>query len=425
GPRDVQYGDPAIITCTVYPAWPVKVTWYRNDVEIPRSDRFYIQSAAAELDDNSDNEEQGRYDNDVGNGENNNKVWVATLQILSNAKNSRLTGKRFSEQFGTTHKILVAQVESLTAEPNIDLVEYGDSLTFTCTVSGTDDEILWLKDGSQMEFGFGVPGRQRYTSEPLPGQRTSTIHIESLSFSDNGQYVCYVPGASKNILINLEGRPSRLIGVTGSDFAEFDYASIACRTKYAKDPEEGVEWLFEGSPLFMESAFERSILHEDHNVTVHELIIASAWTRHEGTYTCRTPYGEDSIKIYMYQSPIFDLRPLDEHEALVGDEVQFTCSATGHPEPLISWEKQQDGSWISLADMENVKIDTPGVISLGFVTKKDEGLYRCLATSAAGTVATPTKLIIKPPPPKVWEVLIPDNVIEGSTLNITCVTQNW
>lgn len=66
-------------------------------------------------------------------------------------------------------------------------------------------QVVWLKDGAEMQFDPAYPQRQRYNNNETPNIMTSTVYIESMSFSDNGHYVCYIPGASKDILINIEG----------------------------------------------------------------------------------------------------------------------------------------------------------------------------------------------------------------------------
>lgn len=42
---------------------------------------------------------------------------------------------------------LVPRVESLTAEPSRDAVEYGQSLSLTCVVSGSDSEVSLAQFG--------------------------------------------------------------------------------------------------------------------------------------------------------------------------------------------------------------------------------------------------------------------------------------
>ena len=65
--------------------------------------------------------------------------------------------------------------------------------------------MVWLKDGSELRFGQAFPGRRKISTMQPPNRLVSTVQFESMSFADNGQYVCYIPGASKNLLINIEG----------------------------------------------------------------------------------------------------------------------------------------------------------------------------------------------------------------------------
>lgn len=67
------------------------------------------------------------------------------------------------------------------------------------------EQVVWLKDGSELLFGPDFPGRRKQSIVQAPNRLVSTVHFKAMSFADNGQYVCYIPGASSNILINIEG----------------------------------------------------------------------------------------------------------------------------------------------------------------------------------------------------------------------------
>ena len=62
-----------------------------------------------------------------------------------------------------------------------------------------------------------------------------------------------------------------------------------------------------------------------------------------------------------------------------GQHVTFTCSATGPPEPMITWSKSQG----SLPASSN--ITSEGKLTILNVTTDDSGSYLCNATSAIGT----------------------------------------
>ena len=56
----------------------------------------------------------------------------------------------------------------------------------------------------------------------------------------------------------------------------------------------------------------------------------------------------------------------------------FKCAAKGYPTPVIKWQK--DGKKIP----GNSNMSKEGTLVMSSVTKKDQGMYTCIATNWAG-----------------------------------------
>ena len=74
--------------------------------------------------------------------------------------------------------------------------------------------------------------------------------------------------------------------------------------------------------------------------------------------------------------PRFTVKPPLSIFAGIGDTLTLNCSATGDPQPVISWRKQ--GGHLPVG--RNLQIN--GTLVIRDITKNDTGYYICTATSA-------------------------------------------
>ncbi|XP_042205115.1 obscurin-like [Homarus americanus] len=417
GPSHVKYGDSATFTCTISPPWPVKVTWLKDGVEIPDTDRLYTQSVRAVANRKVQEERQDAVEE-----------LLATLTVVTIRKDTNFTCHIETDppdERTIQVTVRVPRVVSLMSEPDKDTVEYGQSLSLSCIVSGSDSEIVWLKDGSELLFGHNFLGRQKYTSEQTPNMMASTVHIESVSFIDNGHYVCYIPGASKDILINIEGRPARLLGMTSGDFFEDEALTLSCTTQYAKDTQRStVRWHFEDEVLDP-SFYETRMYRLDYNMTVHELTIPRAGEQNAGKYQCVTPYGSASKTVNLFVPPSLS-EPLPS-ELLVkeGEELRITCQTIGRPRPVVHWERKIGELWLPVDEVLGRDVDTDGVLTVPVAAVSDAGNYRCAAKSDAGSFLAEVVVSVERASPEVFDMAAPESVTVGDNFTIQCSVMNW
>ncbi|XP_068204997.1 uncharacterized protein [Palaemon carinicauda] len=418
GPSEVKFGKAATFYCVITPPWPVKVTWYKNGEEIDASDRFYTQNVERTTD-------------AVGDRQIQEEKLVATLAVTSVRKDSVFSCRIDSDppdQKNMPVKVLVPRVESLTTDPDKDIVEYGQPLAITCVVSGTDSEILWLKDGAKLDFGPHTPGREIYASAEDENRFGSTVYIESMTFRENGHYVCYIPGASRNILINIEGRTPRLLGVTGGDFFEAETLTLRCSMQYLRHSQPGnFKWLYEGAELDP-NYFQFREYQTDYNVTVHELAIPNADQENEGTYDCITPYGTASISVNMFVPPSLGEPLPSEVKVREGDTIQIACKAVGTPPPAISWEKRigtVGDNWVPVENTGGVEVGANGELRIPAASMGDSGNYRCAAQSEAGSFLADLVVSVIRAGPEVFDIIAPPIVIVGDNFTVQCTVINW
>ena len=91
--------------------------------------------------------------------------------------------------------------------------------------------------------------------------------------------------------------------------------------------------------------------------------------------------------------PRFTVKPTVKFFARPGETLKINCSATGDPQPIISWKKQ--GSQLPVGRSQQMN----GALVIRSVTMNDTGLYISVATSAGVFgVETVTYINVKDPP---------------------------
>ena len=96
--------------------------------------------------------------------------------------------------------------------------------------------------------------------------------------------------------------------------------------------------------------------------------------------------------IVIVSHPRFTVKPPVSIFAWLGDTLTLNCSATGDPQPVISWRKQ--GGHLPVGRNQQIN----GALVIRDITKSDTGYYICTATSAGVfDVETLTHLQVYPP----------------------------
>ena len=88
--------------------------------------------------------------------------------------------------------------------------------------------------------------------------------------------------------------------------------------------------------------------------------------------------GKDVQKtlLVVVSFPQFTVKPPAEIKGRIGANLTLNCSATGDPQPVISWKRQ--GSQLPVGRSQQID----GALVIRDVQKQDAGIYICVATSA-------------------------------------------
>ena len=117
-----------------------------------------------------------------------------------------------------------------------------------------------------------------------------------------------------------------------------------------------------------------------------------------GTVVKRTVLGVISL-------PRFAVKPPSKVTVLIGETLTLNCSATGDPEPIMNWKKQEAQLPVGRSQQIN------GGLFIRNVKKEDAGNYICAATSVGVfDVETVTAVDVLPPKGKRGYRLLPEPV---------------
>lgn len=89
--------------------------------------------------------------------------------------------------------------------------------------------------------------------------------------------------------------------------------------------------------------------------------------------------------------PSFVIQP-ENTEVLVGESVTLECSATGQPQPRVSWTK---GDQSPLPNDARINITPSGGLYIQNVVQADGGQYTCFASNNVDTVHATAYIIVQ------------------------------
>ncbi|KAJ2947220.1 hypothetical protein O0L34_g16929 [Tuta absoluta] len=124
------------------------------------------------------------------------------------------------------------------------------------------------------------------------------------------------------------------------------------------------------------------------DVVEEVFVIRSLQPDQEGSYSCQVEGNSDLVKTFTVTltEPAKITIPPNSREAHRASTVRFNCTATGKPEPNVTWYK--DGKPLAMAGRVNLRKSIDGLrteLVISGVTSDDAGVYQCFATNPTST----------------------------------------
>ncbi|XP_041668807.1 peroxidasin isoform X3 [Cheilinus undulatus] len=258
-----------------------------------------------------------------------------------------------------------------------------------------DCELLWLADLLKQYAESGNAQAAATCDYPsrLQGRSVATLTAEELN--------CEVP--------RITSEPQD-VDVTSGNTVYF-----TCRAE--GNPKPQIIWLRNNNALNMRDDSRLNLLEDG------TLMIQDTRETDQGVYQCMAKNVAGEVKTSQVtlryfgapSRPSFVIQPQNT-EVLVGESVTLECSATGQPQPRVSWTK---GDRTPLPNDARINITPSGGLYIQNVVQADGGQYTCFASNNVDTIHA-TAFIIVQAIPQLTVTPQDQSVLEGHTVDFPC-----
>ncbi|XP_060069782.1 hemicentin-1-like [Ylistrum balloti] len=262
-------------------------------------------------------------------------------------------------------------------------VVLGNDLALHCPTLGIPPpEITWYWQG-------GLVARDSRFFQIL--DRGETLLLNDADRPQEGFYTCIATNSAGSTSLNFTVTvlvPPKITDLVTEVTGVVD-TSIVLPCEFGGYPDPEVTWKKDGY------LFPRSSLR--HDLSFGAIQFSRVRLEDQGMYECVVTnlVGSDTKRINLtLQVPPGIVGPRElRMEVLVGDDAYLPCDAVGQPKPTISWSK---GFFTQLK--RNQVILGNGTLLVRRVTRKDSGVYRCIAANSVDLAYRIVRLrtLIKP-----------------------------
>lgn len=269
-------------------------------------------------------------------------------------------------------------------------------MEFACGVGGDPlPDVLWRRNAP----GGTMPlGRVRVLED-------RSLRLERITLQDQGRYTCEADNpagaltASATLTVHavptFNTKPLAQTVETGQKI------SFQCNAQ--GNPRPFVFWSFEGDrslifPGTPSGNFEAFASSDGHST----LILRNAQVQNSGTVivcSAVNAAGSTSARTRLTVTskedrppPVIIRGPVNQSLPIHSVAI-LTCDATGNPEPVIDWYKED----VPVQSNEKIRMSKPGRLEISHLEKEDSGMYTCVASSKGGKATWSGHLLVENP----------------------------
>ncbi|KAF8793104.1 Down syndrome cell adhesion molecule-like [Argiope bruennichi] len=258
-------------------------------------------------------------------------------------------------------------------------VVVGEDLSLKCEVEGYPvPTVLWK---SQDKDNFNAAILQKSSRMKV---EDGILEITGVTEEDEGDYICEASngignGISHTIVISVLGYPRIQPFNFPEKLTEGQKTKVLCTVIDGTGPFKFLWYKNDHSLATSPSVTIQN--SEEYSM----LLFNSLSTDHGGNYSCvvSNSFGRDSYssQLIINVPPTVVQEPVDQ-TLEEGFKASFLCQATGHPEPSITWQRDETNK--ENFEEERIKTFSNGTLIITSVKKRDEGIYKCTISNNIG-----------------------------------------
>jgi len=238
----------------------------------------------------------------------------------------------------------------------------------------------WSKDSPIIDGGLKLVGRN------FRVLNNRSLLIENTTWNDRGNYFCSAMNsegsAIRVVKLNVNAMQAFIVKPSNQQTIVGQMVKFECHVEGIPKPR--ILWRVRRHNrkgfVRVDSLDQRRFRLMPNGT----LVIFNVHFTDQGLYACiaKSPGKKNNATAYLtvFVPPNIALSSTKK-SLFVGDSTRVTCHATGEPFPTIVWYKSP---WVNMTNPRNLGL-VDGNISFKEVSKKDAGLYICIAKNHAGS----------------------------------------
>ncbi|XP_066015799.1 hemicentin-1-like [Pocillopora verrucosa] len=308
-------------------------------------------------------------------------------------------------------KIVVLDVQyrpALATQPQNDTSTEGKNVTLTCNATGNPEPVLsWFKDENLVKSSHRIS----FSAD------NKLLKITNVYRTHRGKYLCLAHNevgnaSSKIAILNIQYEPEIITDPSDDKVKERKNVTLYCHA--TGNPLPAISWKKDGYSIGSNSRISYS-------AKSNELTIINVYRTDSGKYHCVASNSIGNASS-VAATLVVEYRPeITKHPQNVTEternNVTLTCSATGNPEPQLSWFKDKD--LVESNDRIYLSANN-SLLTITDMNRNDSGGYLCVAHNEVGNDTSIIVIVDVQYEPEIIIDPSDDKVKEGKNRTLYC-----